>query len=298
MAVTVNDLTPLDLYNYLAACPAATAVFIPTAEAPVPPDGGWICGATAAPDGLLGGEPGKGNDGSAGTAAWIDFLNDLEIRGLLDGPLCFYTGDVDIALETFRSALDAPEIFEEVISLREVHVLSDASFREFRDRFGAWLCAPPGARAFPPLEPAPSHLRGVQPNLYLGDRDAAASAKALKALSISHVLNCTPDLEDCDHCPEVTFMRLPLIDLPDEDLAGSLDEACAFLSRALEAEDGRCLVHCHVGVSRSASVCIAYAMQKHGLDYAAALDAVRQDRWCVRPNDGFVAQLRRWRPRA
>ena len=51
------------------------------------------------------------------------------------------------------------------------------------------------------------------------------------------------------------------------------------------------LVHCAAGVSRSASVVVAYLMYKKGLSLDDALDFVKSKRECVDPNFGFREQL-------
>jgi dual specificity phosphatase 12 len=46
-----------------------------------------------------------------------------------------------------------------------------------------------------------------------------------------------------------------------------------------------------MGKSRSATVVIAYLMQKHGINPDEALSHVRQARSICEPNDGFMQQL-------
>lgn len=51
------------------------------------------------------------------------------------------------------------------------------------------------------------------------------------------------------------------------------------------------LVHCKMGVSRSASTVIAYAMKQHHWSLDTALAYVRERRSIVKPNEGFLKQL-------
>jgi protein-tyrosine phosphatase len=53
--------------------------------------------------------------------------------------------------------------------------------------------------------------------------------------------------------------------------------------------NGKILVHCFAGVSRSATVVIAYLMQEHGLTYHAAMKLVKSKRPFINPNEGFRA---------
>lgn len=51
------------------------------------------------------------------------------------------------------------------------------------------------------------------------------------------------------------------------------------------------LVHCKMGVSRSASVVIAYAMKAYNWDFKEAFEYVKQKRNCIKPNASFISQL-------
>ena len=51
-------------------------------------------------------------------------------------------------------------------------------------------------------------------------------------------------------------------------------------------------VHCHQGISRSATIIISYVMKTQGMTCDAALALVQAQRICVRPNTGFLEQLR------
>lgn len=52
-------------------------------------------------------------------------------------------------------------------------------------------------------------------------------------------------------------------------------------------------VHCYAGVSRSATVVLAYLMKEQGLTLSAAFKFVKARRFIL-PNDGFKAQLRKF----
>lgn len=53
----------------------------------------------------------------------------------------------------------------------------------------------------------------------------------------------------------------------------------------------KCLVHCKMGVSRSASTVIAYAMKEYGWDLDKAFDYVKEKRAVTKPNPSFMKQL-------
>ena len=54
------------------------------------------------------------------------------------------------------------------------------------------------------------------------------------------------------------------------------------------------LVHCQGGVSRSASLVIAYLIVERGMDFKEARDFVKARRRCIWPNESFEKDLIRW----
>ena len=54
------------------------------------------------------------------------------------------------------------------------------------------------------------------------------------------------------------------------------------------------LVHCQRGVSRSASCVVAYVMQQQRIGVQEAVALVKNRRRIVRPNAGFMQQLKQW----
>ena len=67
-------------------------------------------------------------------------------------------------------------------------------------------------------------------------------------------------------------------------------QAVAFIAQKV-GRGGNVFVHCVAGVSRSATVCIAYGIAE-GLPFAEAYRRIKAARGSVRPNPGFVDALR------
>lgn len=57
---------------------------------------------------------------------------------------------------------------------------------------------------------------------------------------------------------------------------------------------GQILVHCHKGISRSASFVIGYLMKKNEMTLEEALSHVQSVRPVAQPNNSFMEQLRRY----
>ncbi|KAK7440256.1 hypothetical protein VKT23_017196 [Stygiomarasmius scandens] len=122
--------------------------------------------------------------------------------------------------------------------------------------------------------------------LYIGNLAAATSTETLERLGITHILSVCPEFASTGP----NHMNISVDDSEYDDLLIFLPRACQFIQQALEGE-GRVLVHCVVGVSRSATVAAAYLMQSRQWTSATALDFIRKRRPCVQPNYGFLKQL-------
>ncbi|XP_058824260.1 dual specificity protein phosphatase MPK-4 isoform X2 [Topomyia yanbarensis] len=139
----------------------------------------------------------------------------------------------------------------------------------------------------------PVNLDEIEPGLWLGNVTAAADLPTLEKLSIRSVLT----IDSCplpSHVTENPSLRTKYIqasDVPREDLIRHFEDTNKFIRESL-AEERNILVHCYFGVSRSATIVIAYLMEKYKLSYEAALYRVKSKRGFVMPNPGFINQLR------
>ena len=71
------------------------------------------------------------------------------------------------------------------------------------------------------------------------------------------------------------------------------DRACQFIESARQA-NGRVLVHCALGVSRSSTICCAYLIKYQRMSIEQALTHLRSRRSIIQPNSGFLRQLLRF----
>ncbi|XP_074854171.1 protein phosphatase Slingshot homolog 3 isoform X2 [Carettochelys insculpta] len=126
-------------------------------------------------------------------------------------------------------------------------------------------------------------------HLYLGSEWNAANLEELQRNRISHILNVTREIDN--FFPALfTYMNVRLYDEEASQLLPYWKETYHFIS-AVRAQDSRVLVHCKMGVSRSASTVIAYAMKEYGWTLEQAYRHVRERRPIVHPNPSFMRQL-------
>lgn len=126
--------------------------------------------------------------------------------------------------------------------------------------------------------------------LYLGSQDAARHAAALKDKNVALVVNVATGIE-VDFHEGIKYLNLPILDTPESNLLAILDAAMDAISETLHCGGG-VLVHCNAGVSRSASVVIAWLMKEQRMSYDEAYGIVKAVKRDICPNRGFEMQLR------
>jgi len=93
------------------------------------------------------------------------------------------------------------------------------------------------------------------------------------------------------HNYNIKYLGLDIEDRVDVPLYPFLPQIYNFIQEAMN-NDGKILVHCIWGQSRSVACLIYFMMIKWEMRYEAALRLIKKVRPCARPNDGFDAQLR------
>ena len=117
--------------------------------------------------------------------------------------------------------------------------------------------------------------------------------RILEHQNITHVLNLARELEDTVFPDFVDVRYEGLRDSEEEDLYGHLPGLVEHIHRVIDG-GGRIVVNCVAGVSRSASVCLAYKVRYEGLSLREAFDEVHKARPVVSPNVGFWQALVQW----
>ncbi|XP_063786449.1 dual specificity protein phosphatase 26 isoform X1 [Pseudophryne corroboree] len=138
-----------------------------------------------------------------------------------------------------------------------------------------------------------NHADEVWPKLYLGDQTIAANKRELCHMRITHILNASHSRwrggEEYYKGMNIMYMGIEALDFPTYDMSVHFYPAAEFIHRAL-VERGRILVHCAMGVSRSATLVLAYLMIYHRMTLVEAITTVKDQRG-VFPNRGFLRQL-------
>ncbi|XP_015444139.1 protein phosphatase Slingshot homolog 3 isoform X1 [Pteropus alecto] len=129
----------------------------------------------------------------------------------------------------------------------------------------------------------------IFPHLYLGSEWNAANLEELQRNRVSHILNMAREIDN--FYPErFVYHNVRLWDEESAQLLPHWKETHRFVEAA-RAQGTRVLVHCKMGVSRSAATVVAYAMKQYGWSLEQALRHVQELRPIARPNPGFLRQL-------
>uniref|UniRef100_A0AAR2IHT2 protein-serine/threonine phosphatase n=1 Tax=Pygocentrus nattereri TaxID=42514 RepID=A0AAR2IHT2_PYGNA len=126
-------------------------------------------------------------------------------------------------------------------------------------------------------------------HVYLGSEWNASNLEELQNSGIQYILNVTREIDN--FFPGLfEYHNIRVYDEEATDLLAYWNDTYKFISRAKKT-GAKCLVHCKMGVSRSASTVIAYAMKEYGWDLEQAFEYVKERRAVTKPNPSFMRQL-------
>jgi len=189
---------------------------------------------------------------------------------------------------------------------------------------------------FPPIMTPFGQLKReasqILPNLFLSDALTARWGGTLDRLKITHIISV---LEEPITFPRteqpLKLLHIPASDSSTTDLLSFMDQTTEFIKGAIETnkrdqeqsettsisapaaeetidgespmspgptqEENRVLVHCLAGMSRSATIVIAYLLATTPMTAKEATEFVRSKRRVIRPNYGFTKQLEQYERR-
>lgn len=121
---------------------------------------------------------------------------------------------------------------------------------------------------------------------------AANVVRLCKRVSPHACVNVAREMEYINNDLNVPVLSWPLDDSPTQfiDPEGKLRRIVDWILIRIR-KGQRVIIFCHMGISRSATVCIACMMRYLKIDSRQALELLRAKRPIVNPNAGFVKQL-------
>ena len=185
-----------------------------------------------------------------------------------------------------RTMADLRAVYER----RRRHAPSDA---EYVQRVREILAGEPSTG----VERNPTRLL---PHVYIGCQDNAENLRLLRRLGITHVLNCAgfkgprPYPETSPYAGyAIDYHEFKADDDDCYDISRHFNEAFRFLDGA-KRQGGTALVHCAMGINRSAATCVAYMMADAHMPLLDAVRTIKRKRSVTLCNRGFQQQLVRF----
>ncbi|RZB41339.1 DSPc domain containing protein [Asbolus verrucosus] len=170
---------------------------------------------------------------------------------------------------------------------------SPSSFRDFKDNTVQEIlkeCAEFNSRSQSMMLLLPGAVSELTENLILSSA-SSVNSNVLDALNIACVVNVAPELPDTPlHRNDVIYHKIAILDSGNSRIYPCFDEAADLIQKVANS-GGKTLVYCVAGVSRSASICLAYLMKHQGLTLLDAYNYVKLRRPKIKPNCGFFKQL-------
>ncbi|KAM7045843.1 dual specificity protein phosphatase 21 [Molossus nigricans] len=140
--------------------------------------------------------------------------------------------------------------------------------------------------------PQPSWVYGlsqITSSLYISNAVAANNRFLLSSNHITTVINVSVEVINT-FFEDIQYLKVPVTDSPSARIYDFFDPIADHIHR-VEMKQGRTLVHCAAGVSRSAAVCMAFLMKYHTVSLLEAHTWTKSCRSIIRPNNGFWEQL-------
>jgi protein-tyrosine phosphatase len=130
----------------------------------------------------------------------------------------------------------------------------------------------------------------VPKQIYISSFTVANDLALLQRNEVTHILNLAADICENRFPDKFIYATYYVKDSSGEDISMLFYRTLEWIQAALHA-GGRVLVHCKEGVSRSATMVIAYLMWTNHLSFKEAHEIVRRVRPICNPNPGFTFHL-------
>ena len=121
---------------------------------------------------------------------------------------------------------------------------------------------------------------------------AANVVRLSRRVSAHACVNVALEMEYINDELTIPVLMWPLDDSPTQfiDPEGKLGSVVDWILKRIQKRE-KIIVFCHMGISRSATVCIACMMRYFKIDSKQALSLLKAKRTIVNPNSGFIKQL-------
>jgi hypothetical protein len=135
----------------------------------------------------------------------------------------------------------------------------------------------------------------VMKGLWISGYDILKSKEWFNYIAPTHILNCAEELSPTYLDPKVVVHKIPLIDDVDEEAVHQILEGADILRKWISPTN-HVVVHCKAGISRSATVILAWMILYNSFSYNEAFDRLREARNIIQPNPFYTDILKNLKP--
>eukprot|EP01121_Diplochlamys_sp_Union-15-3_P002765 TRINITY_DN1254_c0_g2_i1.p1 TRINITY_DN1254_c0_g2~~TRINITY_DN1254_c0_g2_i1.p1 ORF type:complete len:166 (-),score=17.26 TRINITY_DN1254_c0_g2_i1:23-520(-) len=128
----------------------------------------------------------------------------------------------------------------------------------------------------------------ILPWLFLGSRHSRVDPLILNSFKIKAVLDLS-GLENNPKFDGIEYLEVSLEDNEETDILSVLESCHSFIHS--KKDSGAVLVHCNLGISRSATIILSLLMDVNKMTLYEAWKYTKNRRRIIKPNTGFLRQL-------
>lgn len=127
-------------------------------------------------------------------------------------------------------------------------------------------------------------------NIYIGSAYNAANFNLLTDLNIGLIINVTKEIQN--YFPEnFEYINIQVSDTNNESLKNNFHEIVEKINNFTKFSDKKVLVHCYMGASRSATIILAYMLNKN-ISLNTSLKIIVKKKKSINVNTTFYNELK------
>ena len=138
------------------------------------------------------------------------------------------------------------------------------------------------------------NITPITDNIYLSGIHGAMDINQINKYNIVNIIHCTKNIPNYFENMGVVYTRISIDDTTSQHIENYFDETFNIIENSVN-NNMNILVHCHGGVSRSATILIAYFMRKNNWSYTISYDFIKSKRPIINPNSEFTIALQNYK---
>jgi protein tyrosine phosphatase (PTP) superfamily phosphohydrolase (DUF442 family) len=146
-----------------------------------------------------------------------------------------------------------------------------------------------------PLCESGKDITKITDELYISDYSTSSNKDILKNEGITHIITAVHGISHI-YPDDFKYKNIPLIDSPNENIYQYFETINKYIDDVINNQNGKILIHCMCGASRSATILASYIIYKgHGsVNVNDAINFLKQKRNIIDPNPGYIKQLKKY----